>query len=129
MKMIRFIWNIIRVASFFMLTGQWRSFMWKVADGLPQVWAALTVKEDELASDEVYNDRMNQCADCPVFDSKIKTCGNPWDKSKVWDDPSMTDSKVPMGCFCQMEYKARLNNAACWLNKETDYAYGWKRRD
>ncbi len=125
---MRFIWNVIRVTTFFFIKGRFREFFFMVIDGLPMIWASVTVIEEEKAPASTFHDRLYQCGSCPVFDQKMRTCGNPWDESKTWDDP-VTRGRVAMGCFCQMEYKAQLKGATCWLNEQTDYAFGWKRRD
>lgn len=76
------------------------------------------LKESGKVSDEIYQLRIATCRQCPISFQKfgLLTCGSPLVKE-------LRDK----GCWCDMLTKARLVEADCWLDENTDLDYGWRR--
>lgn len=73
---------------------------------------------DELVSGVWLQNRMDACRNCPVFYRPLRTCGSPLRKE-------LRD----VGCFCSMEWKARLSHATCWLRDHETHRTGFGWRD
>lgn len=69
-----------------------RGFWFTIWDGLRQPKTQATRYEHRLAI----------CRKCPIFYPPLQTCGSP-----LSEDPSL-------GCWCNMEIKAKLLHASCW---------------
>ena len=58
--------------------------------------------------------RLDFCQNCPIFYSPLRTCGSPL----RWRDRDI-------GCWCQLDVKAGLPNATCWLRDKGVDRGGW----
>lgn len=76
---------------------------WKVASTL----FLTLISRERLASEQTVTRRLNRCLICPVFCRELQTCG----------DARLPDSAEPMGCFCYMPVKARIQASICWLQE------------
>lgn len=61
---------------------------------------------DRQASREKVEHRLKACLDCPIYCHELKTCG----------DARTIDDK-PLGCFCYIPVKARIESSVCWLRE------------
>lgn len=90
-----------------------------------RIWRALALwwgamdkgaQVDELE----YYRRIVICEGCPLFYRPLRTCGSPM-------------QNADLGCWCQMDAKARLKDATCWLDDSLGEGarWGWNvaRRD
>ena len=92
-----------------------KRFTWReIFAALKMMLIALTSRKGR-ASDELYEERMATCRECPLFFSPLATCGSP-----LAENPGM-------GCWCQLEKKARAKEATCWMRTHTDIDGGWTR--
>ncbi len=75
------------------------------------------LKTGEKVSAELYQQRIEACRRCPISFQKfgLLTCGTP-----------LTKALRPYGCKCFMPEKAKLVEATCWMDTETDLDYGWR---
>lgn len=93
-----------------------------------RIWRALSLwwgamDNGTRVDEEEYDRRIRICEGCPLFYWPLRTCGSPLSKTLRG-----------MGCSCQMDVKARLKDATCWLDDElgTEARWGWNsepRRD
>lgn len=103
------------VAIFLAAVYGMERFTWReIWEALRMMFTALTSKKGK-ASDELFNERMETCRNCPVHFPALGTCGSP-----LSDNPEL-------GCWCFNEYKAREVSAKCWLREKTDINSGWLR--
>lgn len=72
-------------------------------------------RREAKVNDEVYEQRMETCRNCPLYFAPLETCGSP-----LADDPSL-------GCWCFNPKKARIAKATCWMREKTDIDYGWEQ--
>jgi hypothetical protein len=86
----------------------WRAkdFFWLWWDS----WHAEAARPDQMQA------RMAKCRECPIFFRPLRTCGSPFHA-----DPKL-------GCWCQMDAKARMVNAHCWLRLHEKHrsGFGWE---
>lgn len=77
-------------------------------------WGAL--KPNATVPDSLYRARIETCRRCPIFYHRLQTCGTPL-KTELRE----------LGCWCNMETKAKLVDATCWIDDElgTDNKHGW----
>jgi hypothetical protein len=65
---------------------------------------------------------MADCENCPIYDRRLKTCGNAIRPERgIYDEP--------LGCFCYMPLKVTLEGASCWVNDHTGKDLGWRREN
>lgn len=114
MKWLRFMAAVI-VA---ILGGLWYwSRPWgRLRDAMYLAWDAFWLASVDSG---VYKARLKACEGCVVFYRPLRTCGTPLQNHD-------------MGCWCQMEQKAKLAHARCWLRQEYGpkpkygaLAHGW----
>lgn len=76
------------------------------------------LKEGGKVSDEIYQQRIYACRQCPISFQKfgLLTCGSP-----------LVKELRGVGCKCDMVSKSRITDADCWLDENTDLDYGWRR--
>lgn len=82
---------------------------------LPGVWSMLmALARFKRASKMKSAIRLGHCANCPLLYKPLMTCGSPlrWKHREL-------------GCWCQMEVKASLPNAGCWLRDEHGLKNYW----
>jgi hypothetical protein len=70
--------------------------------------------KDGLVTEEAYQRRLATCRDCPVFYSRLNTCGS----------PMATNPKL--GCWCWLPAKNRLAEAVCWMDEQEMFSkHSW----
>lgn len=106
----RFFVAVMLAAIYGMQRFTWR----EIATALRMIFVAMTSRRGK-ASDEIYEERMATCRACPLYYTPLSTCGSP------------LAEKPELGCWCQMERKARIAKAKCWMREKTEIDYGWKR--
>lgn len=102
------------VAGVYCITNPAQSWM-RIRDAV-LVWFK-AVRSDEKASFWLYFRRMRACHRCPIFYRKLRTCGTP-----------LLNDLRSVGCHCNMETKASIEEAECWLHEfdaRTDNSPGW----
>jgi hypothetical protein len=57
--------------------------------------------------------RRRSCKRCAIYFEPLRSCGSP------------LASGPALGCWCNMEHKAALPDATCWLNEQGITEYGW----
>lgn len=95
-----------------------RRDFWRRLRKAVKLWVG-GLKVGGKVSDEVYNLRIQHgCRKCPIAFQRfgLLTCGSPLVKE-------LRDK----GCWCDMLTKARLVEADCWLDENTDLDFGWRR--
>lgn len=90
--------------------------------GYLRIWRAVSLwwgalRPDATVSPSRYRERIDTCRKCPIFYPSLQTCGTPLKKELRG-----------LGCYCNMEAKAKLEDATCWLDDELgdEAAYGWR---
>jgi hypothetical protein len=112
MTTLRFISAVIVAAVYSVLT--WNK-PWTRLKGMFWLW--WDSRHVIQAGDEQYKERIKGgCEKCPIFYRPLRTCGSP-----LADDPSL-------GCWCQMDIKAKMSSAECWLREHETHrtAFGWR---
>jgi len=88
--------------------------------GYLRIWRAVSLwwgalEPDSTVSDSLRTARLNACQTCPLFYRPLQTCGTPLKKELRG-----------LGCWCNMEAKAKLTDATCWIDDELPgNKYGW----
>lgn len=87
-----------------------------------RIWNALTLwfgamQKGSRVDERTYQRRMYACQNCPLFFKPLMTCGTP-----------LRPDKRGLGCYCCMQYAAKLADKGCWLDENSDmkFPYGWK---
>jgi hypothetical protein len=87
---------------------------WRNIWGSFAVWIGF-MRQPYLASDKLVEARLAVCRACPIFYSPLRSCGSPLRKDLRG-----------LGCYCNMEAKARLFYADCWYRIHSgDADIGW----
>lgn len=102
------------VAAWFSATHPLSSF-WRVLGAL-RLWIAFWRKPGRAPFWLTYR-RYRACRRCVIFHSKFNTCGSPLDKELTG-----------LGCHCQMEHKASILDAQCFLDERSadSFTDGWR---
>lgn len=89
--------------------------------GYLRIWRAVSLwwgalKPDSTVSESSYTARLSACRACPLFFRPLQTCGTPLRKELS-----------QLGCWCNMEAKAKLTDATCWIDDELpENKCGWR---
>lgn len=91
-------------------------------DSWPRIVRAVTIWFDWFGTGIrtpfwIYFRRLRACYRCPVFYHRLRTCGSP-----------LSRDLRDLGCWCNVEAKAGIIDADCWLYEDharTDDAPGW----
>lgn len=89
------------------------------AEARKTVWfvlASFTVYrfQRDLPRPQIVLERRQACANCSIYDRRLKTCGTPGELR----------DKQPLGCWCWMPAKEKLN-VNCWLWEKSNGILGW----
>lgn len=81
-----------------------------------KLWLGLLKDGGMKVEGYIYERRLKTCAACPLYYKPLRTCGSPLRK----------DSQE-LGCWCNMEQKAKYERSNCWLDTEIERGHpsGW----
>lgn len=71
-------------------------------------------------SEALYRHREEHCHNCPLYNPRLQTCGNPGETYRS----VITHRNEPYGCWCYMPLKAKLK-VSCWWWLHTQGSEGW----